>query len=203
MSLISPPLILASSSPYRVELMRRLGVPFEARSHRFDESSLKAEGLTPDALAAALADAKAASLREAFPDRTILGSDQVADLDGEVLDKPETAERAEVQLAMLAGRTHRLLTAVTLLCPDGRTFRALDIHHLTMRPLTAVAIADYVRRDVPLDCCGSYKIERLGIALFSAIDGADFTAIMGLPMIAVVNMLAKAGVSVLTAAEDT
>lgn len=193
-----PPLILASTSPYRQELLRRLGVAFEAHPHTFDESSLKRLGWSADEVAVRLAEAKARSLQAAFPGRWILGSDQVAELDGEILDKPETEARAIQQLQRLQGRTHRLITALCLLSPQGEARRELDLHLMRMRPLSDDQITRYIQRDQPLDCCGSYKIESLGIALFDGIDGADFTAIMGLPLIALTHMLEGSAYAPLT-----
>jgi septum formation protein len=149
-------------------------------------------------VAAALALGKAQSLADSYPDALILGADQMAELDGERLHKPGTAEAAAAQLRRLAGRTHRLITAVTLLRGvDGRAETIVDVHELTMRPLSQRAIEAYVARDAPLDCAGSYRIEALGIALFERVSGADFTAIVGLPLTAVVTLLERFGVSVL------
>ncbi len=186
-------LILASTSRHRRALLDRLGIDYEALPHACDEAAAQASALAPEALAADLALAKAQSLRPAHPGAWILGSDQVLDLDGEVLGKPGSPERAVEQLARLQGRSHRLLTAACLLGPDGQRREALDVHTLRMRALDAAALARYVAADQPLDCCGSYMIEARGIALFESIQGSDFTAIVGLPMIAVVSMLAEAG----------
>lgn len=149
-------------------------------------------------LARGLALAKARSLAPRCPDALILGADQLAELDGELLHKPGSEENARAQLQRLAGRTHRLVTAVTMLrAGDQHAETLVDVHHLTMRALTDEEIARYVQRDQPLDCAGSYKIEALGIALFERIDGADFTAIVGLPLVAVVTLLGRFGVRVL------
>ncbi|MEL6181596.1 MAG: nucleoside triphosphate pyrophosphatase [Myxococcota bacterium] len=194
-----PTLILASSSPYRVELLGRLGLAFEAHAHRCDEAQLKVHQPAPEVLASELARRKALSLVEAHPGALILGSDQVAvDADGAILSKPGTVERAVAQLKRLRGREHRLVTAVALVGPDGQVIdEALNIHTMTLRgDLSDAELRAYVDRDRPLDCAGSYKIESLGIALFQAIRGEDFTAIVGLPMVAVVSMLRRAGLAV-------
>lgn len=187
------PLVLASTSPYRRQLLDRLGVPYVAVPHAADEGAPGPPGETPDALAARLAHDKACSLAADWPGALILGSDQVVDLGGEVLGKPGSADAAVAQLRRLAGRRHRLLTAVALRHPDGRVDRELDVHHMTMRRLDDAALRRYVERDRPVDCAGSYRIEAGGIALFEAIEGADFTAIVGLPLLTVGRLLGRAG----------
>ncbi|MAT23532.1 MAG: septum formation protein Maf [Sandaracinus sp.] len=193
---MSARLILASTSPYRRELLDRLGVPYEAVPHHCDEGPVMAAGGPPEAGAGALARAKAESLREACPGAWILGSDQVAEVDGAILGKPGTPEKARAQLARLAGRAHRLVTAVCLLGPEGQRSEHVDVHGMHLRALSEAEVARYVAREAPLDCCGSYKIERLGIALFERIEGRDFTAITGLPLMAVSAMLRDAGFDV-------
>jgi septum formation protein len=185
-------LVLASTSRYRRELLARLGVPFEARAPLCDEEALKVPGLAPEALAARLALAKAESLRDAEPGAAIIGSDQIAAIDGTILGKPGSAARAEEQLSRLAGRTHALVTAVAVVHPGG-VLAHLDVTRLTMRPLGAEALARYVAADAPLDCAGSYRLEALGVALFSRIESADHTAIVGLPLMALTEMLASLG----------
>ena len=124
--------------------------------------------------------------------------DQLGEVDGEALGKPHTAERARAQLRRLAGREHRLHTAVAVHHrASGRTETAVDTTALVMRALTDEAIADYVARDAPLDCAGSYRVESLGIALFERVRGDDFTAVIGLPLTRVVALLEGFGVRVL------
>jgi septum formation protein len=187
-----PLLVLASTSRYRAELLARLGVPFRAEAPDCDEEALKAEGMEPQALAEALALAKAESLRARFPGAAILGGDQVAAIDGEVLGKPGSPEGAARQLARLAGRTHALITAVALVAGE-KVLRRTEVARLTMRALTAAQIARYVAADVPVDCAGAYKLERRGIALFSGIEAGDHTGIVGLPLIALTGMLEEVG----------
>lgn len=187
-----PTLLLASTSRYRHELFGRLGVPFRAAAHRCDEDAFKARGLSPQVLAETLALAKAESLRDEHPAAVIVGSDQVAAVDGILLSKPGTAEAARQQLRRLAGRTHTLVTAVAVVASD-RTLRHTDVTRLTMRPLTKEAIARYVATDAPLDCAGSYRLESRGITLFTSIESADHTAIVGLPLLAVTWMLVELG----------
>ncbi|MFO0627945.1 MAG: nucleoside triphosphate pyrophosphatase [Polyangiales bacterium] len=193
-------LVLASTSRYRRGLLARLGVDFEAVAPDCDEEALKPglAHLEVPARAQHLARAKAQSVAAQFPDAVVLGSDQIAEVDGEVLDKPGTPERARGQLLRLAGRTHRLHTAVTLLhAPSGRLVEHVDTTRLTLRALSTDAVARYVERDAPLDCCGSYRVESLGIALFARIEGDDPTAIEGLPLMRVAAMLADLGLDAL------
>jgi septum formation protein len=190
-----PPLILASTSRYRRELLARLGLPFTALAPDCDEEALKRPGIPPRQLAEELADAKARSLRTTHPDAVIIGSDQVCAVDDAILSKPGTPERAMAILARLQGRTHQLITAVTISGPDGEE-RHTDVTTLTMRSLDAAAIARYVAADAPLDCAGAYKLECRGIALMETVTSADHTAIVGLPLMAVTRMLARFGLAV-------
>ncbi len=196
-----PDLVLASTSRYRRELLARLGLPFRARAPGCDEEAVKQSlrgahlHLPPERLAAELARAKAESLRDVEPEAVILGSDQVAAIGDEILDKPGSAEQAARQLALLAGRTHVLVTAVALL-HGGRLHAHVDVTRLAMRPLSSAQIERYVAADAPLDCAGSYRLEARGITLFERIESADHTAIVGLPLIAVTSMLARVGYAV-------
>lgn len=184
-------LLLASTSPYRRALLDRLSVPYEAAAPRCDEEHPPA---APEAIASALARRKADSL--AGDAELILAGDQVVAFEDEVLGKPWTPEGARAQLARLQGHTHRLVTAVTLRHADGTHHELLDVHRMRMRSLSDDEIERYVARDAPLDCCGAYRIESLGIALFEAIEGDDFTAIMGLPLMGVARLLRDAGLPV-------
>lgn len=181
-------LVLASTSRYRRALLERLGLPFEAAAPDYEEEHDLA--LPPEELVIELARRKALSLAPRFPDALIVGSDQVAELEGEILLKPGTEERARDQLARLAGRTHRLLTGLAVHEPaTGRTEQALDVHEMCLRPLTAEQVADYIDRERPLDCAGAYKIEGSGIGLFEALRGEDYTAIIGLPLTKLVGLI--------------
>jgi septum formation protein len=186
-----PRLVLASTSPYRRDLLQRLGLAFEAVAPRCDEEALKDPSLPPRLLAQLLAREKALSVHES--DAFVLGSDQLVEIDGEVLGKPKSRERAVAQLARLAGRVHRLVTAFALVTPDGGIDEHVDVHTLHMRALSRAELERYVAADLPLDCAGSYKIERGGIALFERIEGADFTAITGLPLVALTTLLRRHG----------
>jgi septum formation protein len=188
--------VLASTSRYRASLLERLGVPFTAAAPLCDEEALKDPRLPLDHLALKLARAKARSLGSHHPDAFVLGGDQIADLDGEILDKPYTRPAAIAQLSRLSGRSHRLWTALVLRGPDGEEQAHIDLHTITLRRLEHDEIARYVDADQPLDCAGSYKIEGRGITLVEQIDGADFTAITGMSLIALTTMLRARGFSV-------
>ena len=193
-------LVLATTSRYRLELMDRLGVPYRAMPHRCDEReterAIEPAHATDEAIALTLAKAKAESLAALVPDAILLGSDQVVCIDGEILGKPGSREGARAQLARIEGRVHRIVTAVSLRTPDGTHRTHVDVHSMRMRALDEAAIARYVDRDEPFDCAGAYRLEGLGIALFEAIEGADHTAIVGLPLIAVVSLLASVGIRI-------
>ncbi|MFM7843714.1 MAG: Maf family protein [Planctomycetota bacterium] len=188
-----PPLILASTSVYRRELLQRLRLPFTCVAPEVDESEWKRRGLLPQRLAIELASAKAASVgARAEADAVVIGSDQVCVLGEEILSKPGDRLRAIEQLGRLSGHRHQLLTAICI-WQNGRTWSHIDVTHLTMRPLTSAEIERYVDADQPWDCAGSYKLEQLGVTLFTAIQSADQTAITGLPLIAVAELLRPLG----------
>jgi septum formation protein len=194
MSDLRAPIVLASTSRHRRALLARLGVPFESVAPPFDEEAAKASlgALDAEALSLALARGKAESVARVRPGAIVIGSDQIAVIDGERLDKPGSAERACSQLARLAGRTHRLVTSTVIV--HGATVKEhVDVHELTMRALTPAQIAEYVARDQPLDCAGSYKSESLGVALFERNCGEDATAVVGLSLAAVTRILASFG----------
>ena len=190
------PLILASTSPYRRELLQRLRLPFEVVSPEVDEMPLPDE--TPQALAQRLALAKAHAVAARFPEAVVIGSDQVADLDGEPLGKPGDHARATVQLQRMRGRTLVFQTAVAVVC-GASGFSAHDIAavRVVFRTLSDEAIDAYLRAETPYDCAGSAKSEGLGIALLDAIDSDDPTALIGLPLIRTCRMLRAAGVALL------
>jgi septum formation protein len=186
-------LVLASTSPYRKQLLDRLGLPFAQRAPLCDEEKLK-EIPYPGAagLARMLATAKVNSLVPDCSLDTIIGGDQVVEVDGKVLSKPNTAECAMNQLTELSGRSHRLATAVAV-WDEGRLSTHVDITTLTMRTLELSAIRRYVEADAPLDCAGSYRLESRGITLFERIETADYTAIIGMPLMALTSMLRAIG----------
>ena len=186
------PLVLASTSRYRAELLHRLGLPFAQVAPEVDEAALPGED--PAALAARLAVAKARAVAARQPGAWVIGSDQVAVLDGVALGKPGTVTRAREQLAQASGRSVEFLTAVVLVDADaGAVASAIDRTLVQFRVLDAHDIARYVAREQPLDCAGSFKSEALGVALFEAIETRDPTALVGLPLIALCRMLRDAG----------
>ncbi len=193
-------IILASESRYRRELVQRLGISVLCTAALCDEEAEKIKLGPVDTLTLVreLARMKAQSLSEQYPDALVIGSDQAVEFEGDTLGKPHTVERAVDQLTNLAGRTHQIHTAVCVHhARSQRTLHALDTHELTMRSLTRVQLEDYVQRDQPLDCAGSYKIEGLGIALFEKIHGDDFTAVIGLPLTKLLSLLHAFSVQVL------
>lgn len=186
-----PRLVLASTSPYRRELLARLRLPFEVARPGTDETPRPGEA--PAALAQRLAAAKSAAVAKQFPGAWVLGSDQVAELDGAPLGKPGSRERAIAQLAAMSGREIAFRTAVCLADAGGRSHSTLDTTLVRFRVLGADEIARYVDAELPFDCAGSFKSEGLGIALFESIESQDPTALVGLPLIAVARLLRQAG----------
>ena len=189
-------IILASTSRYRRELVQRFKVPVESLAPPYDEDADKAAHahLPIEELVTHLAKGKAASLAALHPDALVIGSDQMGELDGQRLGKPHTFEAACAQLERMAGRAHRLHTAVAVHHgASGRVEVALDTHTMVMRPLTRDDVERYVRADDPIDCAGSYRVESLGIALFERVTGDDFTAVIGLPLTKTVTLLERFG----------
>lgn len=187
-----PPLILASTSPYRRELLERLGLPFAVEAPDVDEAHLAGEPPTERALRLAAAKAEAVALRH--PGSVVIGSDQVAAAGGVILDKPGTVERACQQLKHLAGSQARFHTACAVRWHNtGFSINHLDTVTVAVRDLSTDEIAAYVAREQPLNCAGSFKSEGLGIALFSRIESQDPTALVGLPLIWLAGALRQAG----------
>ncbi len=184
------PLILASTSSYRRDLLKRLEVDFQAVAPDYQEEYDL--GLPPGQLVVELAVRKARSLAGRHPQALIVGCDQVAELEGRILLKPGTVERARAQLKELSGRTHRLLTGLAVFePPTGRVETALDVHEMTMRDLGDEEIDAFVRSQNPVDCAGAYKVEGPGIGLFESMRGEDYTGIIGLPLTKLVGLLRR------------
>ncbi len=189
-------LILASTSRYRQELLARLRLPFTVHPPGVDETALPGE--TPAALAQRLALAKAQAVARQHPQAVVIGSDQVADLNGLALGKPLTHERAVAQLNQLSGQTAIFQTALAVVCQATGFVQAdLSAVRVRFRTLSAAEIETYLRLEQPYDCAGSAKCETLGIALLESIDSDDPTALVGLPLIRTCRLLRLAGVSVL------
>ena len=188
-------LILGSTSPYRRDLLTRLRLPFDVVSPDVDETPLGGEA--PRALALRLALAKAKAVAGLHPQAVVIGSDQVADLDGEPLGKPGTHARATEQLQRMRGKTVVFHTAVAVVCIDTG-FSQVDLAEVNVkfRNLDDAEIERYLRAETPYDCAGSAKSEGLGIALLESIDSDDPTALVGLPLIRTCQMLRAAGVRV-------
>ena len=184
-------LLLASTSPYRRELLSRLRIPFDVARPEVDETPHPGE--SPLALAQRLAAAKAATVAAREGGAWVIGSDQVAELDGEPLGKPGGRDQALAQLAAMSGRSVAFRTALCVMHRDLGRFDAVDTTVVRFRSLGGDEIARYVDAEQPFDCAGSFKSEGLGIVLFEAIDTSDPTALVGLPLIATARLLRQAG----------
>lgn len=189
-------LILGSTSPYRRELLARLRVPFEVAAPDVDETAQASE--TPEQLACRLAMAKARAIATQFPACVVIGSDQVAELDGQALGKPGNHARATAQLQQMRGKTVIFQTAVAVVCLETG-FAQMDLAQVKVkfRALSDAEIEAYLQAETPYDCAGSAKSEGLGIALLESIDNDDPTALVGLPLIRTCRMIQAAGVKVL------
>jgi MAF protein len=188
-------LLLASSSPYRRELLSRLRLSFECSAPEIDETANPQE--SPDQLVRRLAHEKAQALAGSHSDHLIIGSDQVAVLEQSILGKPNTFERAKRQLQACSGKSVVFLTGLALL--DSRTGASqIDCIRYTVhfRHLDEPQIERYLSAEQPFDCAGSFKAEGLGISLFRSTEGTDFTSLIGLPLIRLVDMLNEAGIEV-------
>ena len=192
------PLILGSTSRYRRELLERLRLPFDVIAPPVDEAPQPGEAQA--ALAVRLAMAKARTVSAAHPNAVVIGSDQVAELDGEAIGKPGTHERAVAQLRRMRGRSVVFHTAVAVVCEaSGFAGSALVPVTVRFRDLSDAEIEHYLRTEQPYDCAGSAKCETLGIALLDAIDSDDPTALVGLPLIQTCALLRQAGIDPLAA----
>jgi septum formation protein len=187
-------LLLASQSPYRRAQLEAFGLVFSTEKPLVNEEELKKEG--PNDLVELtrfLAEKKALSLVSRFPEAVILGSDQIVEFDGQRLDKPLTFAAAVEQLKRLAGKKHRLITSLVMF-HKGRTLQFTDITTLHLKRLSDERIAAYVRLDSPLDCAGSYKIEKAGLGLVEELETKDPSAIQGLPILSLVRGLDELGI---------
>ena len=186
----NPPLILASTSRYRRELLQRLRIPFEVISPNVDETPLTGES-TLD-LALRLANAKAAAVAKEHPHAWVIGSDQVADLHGAAIGKPGNFERALAQLQLMRGQAVTFHTALCLM--KGAQQTTLNVPtEVTFRKLSDEVLKSYLLAEEPYDCAGSAKSEGLGISLLESIKSDDPTALIGLPLIALTGLLRDAG----------
>jgi len=190
-----PTLILGSTSPFRRELLHRLGVEFETARPVVDESRL--EGEPADQLVARLAEKKARAVVDAHPGALIIGSDQVAVIDDEILGKPGNRDNAIAQLLRASGKVVTFHTGLCLLNSNSGVAQVVvEPFRVHFRPLEREQVERYVDKEEPFGCAGSFKSEGLGISLFTRMDGDDPNALIGLPLIRLVQMLEKEGVKI-------
>ena len=190
------PIVLASSSVYRRALLQKLELPFSWASPDIDESARPGE--SAGALVERLARAKAQALAGSYPQHLIIGSDQVACLDGQILGKPGNRDKAQRQLRAASGRRVEFLTGLCVLdSTSGVCHSLVETFAVVFRPLDDAVIARYLERERPYDCAGSFKSEGLGIALFERLEGDDPNALIGLPLIRLVDLLSRFDVAVI------
>lgn len=189
-------LILASSSIFRQNQLKQLGISFESISPEVDEDQIKSQGLTPYDVSRELSLLKAKAIAQHHSGALVIGADQVLDFNGEIFSKPKTRENAIGQLLKLSGHPHKLITSYALVLND-KTYVDSVVSVMTMKKLTIEQITKYVDIDSPLYSCGSYKLETLGIALFEKIECPDHSAIIGLPLISLTKGLEEFGLNVL------
>jgi septum formation protein len=189
-------LVLGSTSPFRRQLLEKLGLPFDTAAPQTDESPLADE--TPKQLVARLAEAKARAVASQYPEALIIGSDQVAVNNGEILGKPHTHDRAMEQLRNASGKQVRFLTGLCLYnaATDHAQVEVVPFD-VVFRTLTDEMIDNYLKAEQPYNCAGSFKSEAMGIALFEKLEGEDPNTLIGLPLIRLVRMLEKEGVRVI------
>lgn len=191
-----PPIVLASTSRYRRELLERLRLPFQVHAPQVDETALPDE--SPRETALRLAHRKAADVASRVPSTIVIGSDQTLDLEGIALSKPLLHQAALAQLQSLQGRTAVFYTALAVIGPSPESLQIDCVPTtVTFRDLPSAQLDAYLRADRPYDCAGAAKIESLGIALIQRAESDDPTALIGLPLILLTSMLASAGIDVL------
>ncbi|WP_323752910.1 Maf family protein [Marinobacter sp.] len=188
-------ILLASSSPYRKQLLERLGLPFDCANPDIDESPQPGE--TAEALAVRLATQKAQALASNNPNTLIIGSDQVATLpDGNLLNKPGSHEQATTQLSASSGQSVQFFTGLAILDTQTGTLKThCEPFIVRFRNLSEDEITGYLNKEKPYDCAGSFKMEGLGITLFSSLEGRDPNSLIGLPLIALNDMLRELGIN--------
>ena len=184
--------ILASTSIYRKELLERLNIEFTCVNPNVDEGEIKTENLSPSALSETLALKKAKAVYKTNSNAIVIGSDQVLSLGSTILNKPIEREIAIQQLQALSGEDHQLITSVAILADDKHDSYTCTAQ-MRMRKLTPEQIVRYIDTDQPLQCCGSYRLEASGIALFEHIKCDDYTSIIGLPLMWTAKALTRLG----------
>jgi len=194
---MTPSILLASTSPFRQALLHKLGLPFITAAPEVDETPQQGE--TAEALVTRLAVAKAQALAKMYPGHWIIGSDQVCVLDDQITGKPHTAENARAQLRAASGKAITFYTGLALFHPDNnQLLQCCEPFVVHFRMLTDAEIAGYVEKEQPLQCAGSFKSEGLGICWFDRLEGRDPNTLVGLPLIALNEMLQQAGINPLT-----
>lgn len=187
-------IVLASTSPFRRELLKKVVKNFAVAAPLVDETPQQQEA--PEHLVERLAIAKAKALAADYPAHVLIGSDQVAVVDGKILGKPGTSENAVKQLQMMRGKTVTFLTGLAVYdSAEQRLQSAVEPFHVTFRDISDAEIAAYVQREQPLNCAGSFKSEALGISLFSRLHGDDPNTLVGLPLIRLLAMLREWGIN--------
>ena len=191
-------IILASSSVYRRQLLNKLGINYRWQAPDIDEAPIGGE--SPTELVKRLSKFKAMALAPHYPTGLIIGSDQVASLENQILGKPGNHANAKAQLETVSGKQVTFFTGLTLYKATTRTTQTCcEIYQVTFRQLTEAQIENYLQREQPYDCAGSFKSEGLGIALFDTLNGRDPNTLIGLPLIALIDMLNREGIEVLGA----
>lgn len=188
-------LLLASQSPFRKQILTRLGFEFESVSPKIDEREIEKsfKGNTTD-LPEFLAEAKAKSVLAEHPDSVVIGSDQILYFESQKFDKPATLAEAQLRLANLQGKTHQLLTGLCV-ATSQQIYKTTVISELSMRSLSEQEIANYIALDQPIGCAGAYKIESHGSLLFEKVSSPDYDSIVGLPVLSLVSILKELGIS--------
>ena len=190
-----PGIVLGSTSPYRRQLLERLGIDFVTASPDIDESPRIHE--SPETLVIRLAEYKARAVAGDFPKSLVIGSDQVACIEGEILGKPGSKTAAITQLTRASGKKVTFLTGLCLLnTSTGHAQTLCEPFHVHFRSLGSGQIERYLDSEKPYDCAGSFKSEGLGIALFERLEGDDPNALVGLPLIRLIGLLASEGVEI-------
>lgn len=189
-------LVLASTSPYRQALLERLQLPFITHAPNIDETPLPNE--TPEELVKRLSCEKAKAVAIHYPQAVVIGSDQVATLEGNIIGKPNDHENAKQQLRQSSGKTVTFLTGLTVFnTATGKVDTVIDSFEVTFRKLNEQQIESYLLKEKPYDCAGSFKSEGLGIVLFEKMEGNDPTSLIGLPLIQLTTLLTKLNISTL------
>jgi len=190
-------IVLASTSPFRKKLLQQLQIPFLTDRPRFEEELQ--QNIAPELLVKHQAQQKALSLQDRHPQALIIGADQVfVDHRHRILGKPGSEEKAVQQLLGMAGQTSTFYTGLAVLdAESGESLVDYSAFSVTLRPLSESQVRSYVKRDDPLECAGSFRIEGLGIALMERMEGEDYNALIGLPLILLTSLLEQFGVNIL------